>query len=412
MKSMKETTKSCKNTAKQIILLLSGVFLSSTALAEYGLNLTKGVTEFSAVAYELHMLVMWICVGIGVIVFGVMIYSMFAHRKSRGVKAAQFSHSTTAEIIWTVLPIIILIACAIPATTALIKMEAPQKEDAQGNVIVNEDGSSSPIEMEMTIKVTGYQWKWRYDYLDNGISILSTLDKEHNLARQLGDYEGKKKPEEIDNYLLEVDNPLVIPADTNIRILLTADDVLHSWWVPAFGWKRDAIPGFVNEAWTNVKVPGTYRGQCAELCGKDHGFMPIVVIVKSKEDYASWVEEQLGEQEVAEELNNVEWSSTDLLAKGEEVYNTHCATCHQVSGQGMPPAFPSLDGSALVNGDVNEQIKLVLNGKEGTAMIGFGGMLSESDIAAAITYTRNSWSNTAKDTVQPEDVKKLKNAEG
>jgi cytochrome c oxidase subunit 2 len=352
------------------------------------------------------MIVMWICVVIGVLVFGVMIYSMFAHRKSKGVKAAQFSHSTTAEIIWTVIPIVILIIVAVPSTVALIKMEAPQKEDAEGNVIVK-DGKSSAIDMEMTVKITGYQWKWRYDYLDNGISILSTLKSESNIARQVN---SGIDVNTVDNYLLDVDHPLVIPADTNIRFLLTADDVIHSWWVPAFGWKRDAIPGFVNEAWTNVKVPGTYRGQCAELCGKDHGFMPIVVIVKSKEDYAAWVTEQTGVQQVAEVKNNSVWSEAELLAKGEDVYNTSCASCHQANGQGLPPAFPALDGNALVNGDVSEQIKTVVFGKENTAMVGFGNMLSESDIAAAITYTRNAWSNTAKDVVQPEDVKKIKNS--
>lgn len=380
------------------MLLLMSLLASSSAFAEYELNMTKGVTEFSGIAYDLHMLILWICVAIAVVVFGIMIYSMIAHRKSKGVKPAQFSHSTTAEVIWTVIPIFILIGCAIPATTALIKMESPMNENGE------------PIKMDMTIKVTGYQWKWKYDYLDEGISILSSLKQEHNIARQLGDAEGKKKPEEIENYLLEVDHPLVIPVDTNIRILLTADDVIHSWWVPAFGWKRDAIPGFVNEAWTNVKKPGTYRGQCAELCGKDHGFMPVVVIAKTKEDYAAWLKEQKGEQEVAEVQNSIEWTQTDLISKGEEVYNTHCSTCHQVNGQGMPPAFPALDGSLAVNGDVNEQINTVLFGKEGTAMVGFGQQLSESEIAAAITYTRNAWSNTAKDAVQPEDVKKIKNS--
>jgi cytochrome c oxidase subunit 2 len=276
-------------------------------------------------------------------------------------------------------------------------MEAPTDEDGKH------------ITMDMTVKVTGYQWKWKYDYLDNGISILSTLKAESNIARQVN---SGIDPKTVDNYLLDVDHPLVIPANTNIRFLLTADDVIHSWWVPAFGWKRDAIPGFVNEAWTNVKKPGVYRGQCAELCGKDHGFMPIVVIVKTKEDYAAWVKDQIGEQEVAEEINNSEWTKADLLAKGEEVYNSQCAACHQTTGQGMPPAFPALDGSTVVNGDVNEQIKTVVFGREGTSMNGFASTLSDSEIAAAITYTRNSWSNTAKDVVQPEDVKNLRIVEG
>ncbi len=363
-------------------------------MAKSSLNMTQGVTEFSQVAYDLHMIVLWVCVVIGILVFGAMIYSMFAHRKSKGVKAAQFTHSTTAEIIWTVIPIIILIIIAFPATHALIKMEAPTDADGKN------------ITMDMTIKVTGFQWKWKYDYLDEGISILSTLKADSNAARQANP---TVKIEDVENYLLDVDHPLVIPVDTNIRILLTANDVIHSWWVPEFGWKRDAIPGFVNEAWTNVKKVGTYRGQCAELCGKDHGFMPIVVNVLSKEDYASWVKTQKGEQIVAEVKNNTEWTQTDLVSKGKEVFDSQCAACHQTSGQGMPPAFPALVGSAVVNGPMDEQIRTVVFGKEGTAMQAFGGILSESDIAAAITYTRNAWGNTAKDAVQPQDVKRIKN---
>ncbi len=357
--------------------------------------MTEGVTEFSKIAYDLHMIVLWICVVIGVLVFGAMIYSMFAHRKSKGVTPATFSHSTTAEIIWTIIPIVILVIIAFPSTTALIKMEAPT--DADGKNIV----------MDMTVKVTGFQWKWKYDYLDEGISFLSTLKADSNAARQA---EPTVDLYEVENYLLDVDNPLVIPVDTNIRILLTADDVIHSWWVPAFGWKRDAIPGFVNEAWTNVKEVGTYRGQCAELCGKDHGFMPIVVEVLSKADYANWVKGQKGEQVVAEVKNTTEWTKEDLIATGKTVYETHCVACHQASGAGMPPAFPALDGNALVNGPIDEQIKTVVFGKANTAMAAFGGMLSDSDIAAAITYTRNAWGNTAKDAVQPKDVKKIKNS--
>jgi len=396
---MNKTTKNWKSQLKSsrlgFFIAIFSLITTNFAHAEYGLNLTKGVTAFSHEVYGLHMVIFWICVVIAVLVFVAMFYSMYAHRKSKGVTAAQFSHSTKAEIIWTVIPILILIVIAIPSTRALINMEAP----------VDENGDK--IKMEMALKVTGYQWKWKYDYLDNGISFLSTLKKESNIARQL---KSNIDPNTIENYLLEVDKPLVIPVDTNIRILLTADDVIHSWWVPAFGWKRDAIPGYVNEAWTNVKEVGTYRGQCAELCGKDHGFMPIVVEVVSKEDYAQWVKDQTGEQEAEELANTSEWTQADLITKGEEVYNAQCAACHQSSGQGMPPAFPALDGSALVNGALDEQIKTVVFGREGTAMQAFGGMLSESDIAAAITYTRNAWSNTAKDVAQPNDVKRIKNS--
>ncbi len=380
---------------KNFLWVTFGMLVGGSALAKSSLNMTQGVTEFSKIAYDLHMIVLWICVVIGVLVFSAMIYSMFAHRKSKGVKAAQFSHSTTAEIIWTIIPIVILIIIAFPSTKALIKMEAPTDADGKN------------ITMDMTIKVTGFQWKWKYDYLDEGISFLSTLKSDSNIARQVG---SGIDPATVENYLLDVDHPLVIPVDTNIRILLTANDVIHSWWVPEFGWKRDAVPGFVNEAWTNVKKIGTYRGQCAELCGKDHGFMPVVVEVVSKADYASWVKSQKGEQEVAEVKNNSQWSKADLISSGKEVYNSQCATCHQATGVGMPPTFPALDGSAVVNGPIDEQIRTVVFGRKGTAMTAFGGTLSESDIAAAITYTRNAWGNTAKDAVQPKDVKRIKNS--
>jgi len=384
-----------KSSLKNFLWPVIGLLASGSAVAKSSLNMTQGVTEFSKIAYDLHMIVLWICVVIGVLVFSAMIYSMFAHRKSKGVTAAQFSHSTTAEIIWTIIPIVILIIIAFPSTTALIKMEAPTDADGKG------------ITMDMTVKVTGYQWKWKYDYLGEDISFLSTLKSDSNIARQIG---SGINPETVDNYLLDVDNPLVLPVDTNIRILLTANDVIHSWWVPEFGWKRDAIPGFVNEAWTNVKKIGTYRGQCAELCGKDHGFMPIVVNVISKDDYAKWLKAQKGEQEVAKVKNNSKWTQAELMSKGKEVYNAQCASCHQKTGQGMPPAFPALDGNAVVNGPIDEQIKAVVFGRKNTAMAAFGGILSESDIAAAVTYTRNSWGNTAKDAAQPKDVKRIKNS--
>ncbi len=377
----------------KFMMLMTGLLASSMSLAEYGLNLREGVTEFSQTAYGLHTFTLWICIVIGILVFGAMIVSIFAHRKSKGYKPGKFSHSTVAEVIWTVIPILILVMIAIPATKALIRMENPTDE------------SGKRMKMDMTIKVTGYQWMWKYDYMDEGISFLSALDRDHNFARQKG---SGIDVNTIENYLLEVDKPLVIPVDTNIRFLLTADDVIHAWWVPDFGWKRDAIPGYINEAWTNVKTPGTYRGQCAELCGKDHGFMPIVVEAVSKEEYAQWVAEQKGEQIVEAEMVQTDWSKEQLMAKGEEVYNTQCATCHLPTGAGMPPAFPALAGSAIVNGPIEAQIDLLLNGKPGTAMQAFGNILSETDIAAAITYTRNSFDNTAGDLVQPATVKSMK----
>ena len=382
-----------KKAQMKFMLLITGLLASTMSLAEYGLNLRKGVTEFSETAYEMHTFTLWICIVIGIVVFGAMIYSIFAHRKSKGYQPEQFSHSTTAEVIWTIIPILILVVIAIPATRALIQMENP----------TTEDGSRLP--MEMTIKVTGYQWKWKYDYMEEGISFLSTLAKDSNAARQKG---SGVDVNTVDNYLLEVDNPLVIPANTNIRFLLTADDVIHAWWVPDFGWKRDAIPGFINEAWTNVKTPGTYRGQCAELCGKDHGFMPIVVEVLSKEDYANWLADQRGEQAQEAVLLDKVWSEAELMAKGEEVYNAQCATCHQADGSGMPPAFPALAGSDVVNGSIADQVELVVNGNPGTAMQAFGNLLSDADIAAAITYTRNSFGNSSGGLVQPAEVKSMK----
>ena len=234
------------------------------------INMTRGVTSQSANHFDLHMIVLWICVVIGIGVFTVMFTSILLHRKSRGHEPAKFSHSTKAEIIWTIIPVLILVVMAVPATTALVKME-----DSSG--------------AEMTIKITGFQWRWKYEYLDQDISFISSLDRTSNEARMLN---SGIAPESVDNYLLNVDNPLILPVGKKIKFLITADDVIHSWWVPALGWKRDAIPGFINSAWTNIDEPGTYRGQCAELCGKDHGFMPIVVIALPENEFEAWVTEQ------------------------------------------------------------------------------------------------------------------------
>ncbi len=234
------------------------------------INMTRGVTSQSANHFDLHMIVLWICVVIGIGVFTVMFTSILLHRKSRGHEPAKFSHSTKAEIIWTIIPVLILVVMAVPATTALVRME-----DSSG--------------AEMTIKITAFQWRWKYEYLDQDISFISSLDRTSNEARRIN---SGIDPESVDNYLLNVDNPLVLPVGKKIKFLITADDVIHSWWVPALGWKRDAIPGFINSAWTNIDEPGTYRGQCAELCGKDHGFMPIVVIALPENEFEAWVTEQ------------------------------------------------------------------------------------------------------------------------
>ena len=371
---------------KKIVLVVTAFSLflmSGTALADYMnvLNLTEGVTPTSKMVYGLHMLILYIVTAIGVVVFGVMCWSIYYHRKSKGHVAEQFHHSTAAEIAWTAIPILILVLMAIPATKALVFME--QTGDA-----------------EMTLKVTGLQWKWKYDYLDEGISFVSTLSQDSNEARQLG---SGIDPSTVENYLMDVDNYVVLPTKTKIRILTTAADVIHGWWVPALGWKRDAIPGYINDNWTYIEEPGIYRGNCAELCGRDHAFMPIVINAVPKADYAVWVEEQKATQLALAEGANKEWTKDELLAKGAEVYTTNCVSCHMAEGQGVEGLFPSLDGSAIVNGPTSDMIMLILNGKN--MMPAWKDLLNDTDIGAVMTYARNSWGNTVKDTVQPVDVK-------
>lgn len=370
---------------KQFIsgLALAGLGTGSLPVsAEYALNMTTGVTPTSQQVYDLHMIIFWICCVIGVVVFGAMIYSIFNHRKSKGAVAAQFHESTTAEIAWTIVPIIILVSMAVPATKTLLAMEDTSDAD-------------------MSIKVTGIQWKWKYDYLDEDISFISSLNSEHEKARQL---KSGTDVTTIDNYLLDVDNPLVIPVGKKIRFLLTANDVIHAWWVPDLGWKKDAIPGFINEAWAKVEKPGVYRGNCAELCGKDHGFMPIVVVAKSEADYATWVAEQKAANEAAMASADREWTKDELMQRGEKVYATNCAACHQAEGQGIPGAFPALAGGAIVMGDAAGHMDIVMNGKSGTAMAAYKNLINDADLAAVITYERNSWGNSAS-IVQPAAVK-------
>ncbi|MDO8938268.1 MAG: cytochrome c oxidase subunit II [Methylicorpusculum sp.] len=357
-----------------------------SAQAAYDLNLKQGVTQISHDVYDLHMLILWICVFIGIAVFGAMFYSIYYHRKSRGHVASQFHESTKIEILWTIIPTLILVGMAIPATKTMMELNDVQDAD-------------------MSIKVTGWQWKWEYEYLDTGVHFFSSLDEASNRARQLG---SGIDPRSVPHYLLNVDNPLVIPVKKKIRFLFTAADVLHSWWVPDLGWKKDTIPGFINEAWTYVEKPGTYRGQCTELCGKDHGFMPIVVIAMEQVDYDNWVAEQKGLVAETNAAAEKEWSKDELIAKGESVYQNNCASCHMADGAGMAGAFPALSGSKLVNGDINSQIDLVYKGKG--MMPAFGQMLSEVDFAAVITYTRNALGNAVGDSVQPSAIKSLKSS--
>ncbi len=352
-------------------MVCAGVSLSTlwstSATAEYALNLTKGVTPISREVYDLHMIILYVVTAIGVAVFSVMFWSILHHRKSKGAVAAQFHHSTTAELAWTIIPVIILVVMAVPATKTLIKMEETTNPD-------------------MTIKVTGYQWKWKYDYLDEDISFFSSLNEESNKIRK---GESDKDAMEHENYLLDVDNHVVVPVKKKIRILTTAADVIHAWWVPALGWKRDAIPGFINDNWTFIEEPGIYRGQCAELCGRDHGFMPIVVEAVTEPEYLAWVKKM---------------KTQPVEINPEKLYATHCSTCHQANGQGLPGAFPALAGSPIATGPAAGHIDMVLNGKPGTAMLAYGPQLSNEEIAAIITYERNAWGNDVGDVVTPEDV--------
>ncbi|MCK9619305.1 MAG: cytochrome c oxidase subunit II [Methylobacter sp.] len=363
-----------------LILMALGL---GTAQAAYTLNLMEGVTKVSNDIYDLHMLVLWICIFIGIAVFGTMFYSIYHHRKSRGHKAEQFHENTMVEIIWTIIPTLILIGMAIPATKAMIELDDVQ-------------------ESEMSIKVTGHQWKWEYDYLDNGIHFFSSLDEASNKVRQVG---SGLDPRSVPNYLLNVDKPLVIPTKKKIRFVFTSADVIHSWWVPDLGWKKDTNPGFINEAWTYVEEPGTYRGQCTELCGKDHGFMPIVVIAMNEPEYNAWVEQQ--KAAVAAEAGSVgkEWTKEELAAKGKSVYETSCASCHMPDGAGLPGTFPAIKGSPVVTGDINAQVKLVSEGKG--MMPAFGKMLSAVDFAAVVTYTRNGLGNSVGDSIQPSAIQAL-----
>jgi len=369
---------------KTVLAVLAFVFscVPDLVLADYRLNMTQGATSISKEVYDLHMLTFWMVSSIGVIVFGLMIWSIVRHRKSRGVKAAQFHHSSRWEAVWTIIPILILLTFAAPSTKTLIMMDDTEDTD-------------------MTIKVTGYQWKWHYDYLDEGLSFFSALAPEHNKARQTGSNIDVTK---IENYLLEVDNPLVVPVNKKIRILITANDVIHAWWVPALGWKRDAIPGFVNVNWTELTEPGIYRGQCAELCGKDHGFMPIVVKAVTEPEYKQWVEQTKATQAAAAAGADREWALAELIERGQAVYSTNCAGCHQANGQGLPPTFPALTGSPVATGPIENHIEVVVNGRTGTSMQAFGKQLNTVDIAAVVTFERNALGNSAGDMVQPAQI--------
>lgn len=398
--------------------LALGVLFSGLAHAEYRLNFQDPVTETARQIFDLHMLIFWICVVIFVAVFSVMFYSIFKHRKSKNYQPAQFSHSTSVEIVWTIVPFIILVVMAIPATQVLIQMEDTTKSD-------------------MTIKITGYQWKWGYEYLDSDIQFYSTLTTPRE---QIDQFDAESAVEQGENYLLEVDNHLIIPSGRKVRALITANDVIHAWWIPAFGTKKDAIPGYINEIWFNVDEgkEGLYRGQCAELCGKDHAYMPIVVEVVTGEQFDNWVasggtsyeavaseessEAPLAIEEQAEQLEPAElvevaaeaapaaktWTKDELMSKGEEV-SGRCIACHGVDGKGIPGVFPAIAGSAVATGPVDAHIDIIMFGKAGTQMVAFANQLNDEEIAAVVTYQRNAYGNDTGDVVLPADIQAKRN---
>ena len=364
---------------KLLSLLL---LLPFSAIAEWGLNMTQGVTPISKEIYDMHMLTLWVVTIIGVFVFGVMFWSIFHHRKSKGAKAAKFSHSTTVEIIWTIVPTIIIISLAVPATGLLIRMD-------------------DTSEAKITIKATGIQWKWKYDYLDEDITLYSSLDAK---SQEVAQRDSGQNPMEHENYLLDVDEPLVVPVNTKLRILTTAEDVIHAWWVPELGWKRDAIPGFINDNWAIIEEPGTYRGNCTEICGKGHGYMPIVVKAVSMEEYEAWVDDRKALKLAALESQNKTLTMDESMAEGEKVYKKQCLMCHQANGEGVPGAFPALAGSeiALKKENTLEHLYRIIYGKN--FMPKFGDQLTDLEIAAVTTYERNAWGNNTGDLIQPKEV--------
>ena len=366
----------------QIVFLILPASLLGEA-SDY--NMPVGVTEVSKEIFDLHMLIFWVCVWIGVVVFGIMFWSLWKYRKSKGAVAADFDDHFWLEIGWTVVATLILVVIAIPSTKVMVTAY----DDAEG---------------EINIMVTGHQWKWHYKYLEDGISFFSNLSTDQ---------------EQINNqipkgefYLREVDEPLVIPINTRIRFLITGNDVIHSWWVPDFAVKQDAVPGFINTAWTNVPETGIYRGACTELCGIKHAFMPVVVRAVEQAEYDAWVAEKIILAEQEKMLTSKEWTKAELVERGESFYLTNCVACHQVNGKGIPPVFPTLDGSQIVLNDTQRQIEILMEGVQGSAMAAFGSQYSEVDIAAVITYTRQAWSNGKNGDsaiVTPQDIVAYKN---
>jgi cytochrome c oxidase subunit II len=386
----KEAMKTIKR-ALMGVLACSGLLSAHAALAVGDspggpavneINLQPPVTKIAEELYHLHTFMLILCTVIFVGVFGVMFYSIFAHRKSKGHQAANFHESTTVEIIWTIVPFIIVVLMALPATKTVVAMKDTSNAD-------------------LTIKVTGYQWKWAYDYVKGpgeGINFFSTL------STPRAEVDGTEP--KTDTYLQEVDNPLVVPVNQKIRIITTANDVVHSWYVPAFGVKQDAIPGFVRDTWFKAEKVGTFRGFCTELCGKEHAFMPVVVEVLSQDDYAKWVDDQKKKMAAGADDPNKTYTLAELMARGQQVYTSNCAVCHQPTGKGAG-AFPALDGSKIANGPIANHVSIVLHGKN--AMPSWAPTLNDVEIASVITFERNSWGNHTGDILQPRQVADARN---
>ena len=364
------------------VLYITISMLSGPVYADYTLNMTQSVTAVGHDIYDLHMLVLWIVTIVGVVVFAVIIYSLINHRKSKGASPANFHESAIVEFIWTIIPFVILVGIAVPATRTLLKME-------------------DTVNPDLTIKVTGWQWMWEYEYLDNGVHFFSKLDKASNRARQRN---SDTDPRSVNNYLLEVDNAMVVPVNKKVRILTTSNDVIHSWWVPALAVKRDAIPGYINASWFEATKTGVYRGQCAQLCGKGHGFMPIVVKVVGQDEYDLWVEKQKSMAIASADRANKIWNKAELMTRGKHVYHAFCVVCHQANGRGIPGTYPALAGSKIATGPLDAHIDIVVNGKPGTAMQAFGTQLNATDIAAVISYERNAFGNNTGDIVLPSQI--------
>lgn len=381
--------------------LLSLLLASTPAYPDFVFNLTPGVTPVSHAIYQLHLTLLWICIAIGLVVFGVLFYALLFHRKSKGAVPAQFHEHLGIELAWSILPFIILILMAIPATSVLIRIRDTAKPD-------------------LTVKITGYQWKWHYEYLDSGITFFS------NNATSFDDIHNNHPKNHF--YLRSVDHPLVLPIHKKIRFLVTSNDVVHSWWVSDLGVKQDAIPGFIIEAWTRINRPGTYHGQCAELCGLNHAYMPIVVNALPEQDFNNWVIQQKGgavgttattipsSQQVITPLSPPsspaapaaptlpQSTGASKMQQGQRIFNATCAMCHQPNGEGLPPTYPALKGSKIATGSIDHHLSRVLFGKPGTAMQAFKDQFSDEELADVITYERNSWGNHAG-SVEPEQIK-------